>query len=136
MGTTDRSRPNRRLRPLALAALVSLATLGAGACSGDSTPVLSGDAAQGKQVARDKNCSSCHTADGGRSEGPTWKGLAGSTVKLADGSSVVADDAYLARSITDPRAQVVQGYRTAMPVTPNLTDADVKALIAYINALK
>jgi cytochrome c oxidase subunit 2 len=134
------SRPARRFaarRPLpALALVLALAvTALAAACGGDSAPVLSGEAGRGQQVARDKGCTSCHTATGNKSEGPTWKGLAGSSVTLADGTTVVADDAYLTRSIQEPRAQLVQGFKTAMPVTP-LPDADIAAVVAYINALK
>jgi cytochrome c oxidase subunit II len=127
-------RIHRQARLLLLPAL-ALAAVVAGACGGESELVLSAEAAQGKQVARDKNCTACHTATGTKSEGPTWKGLYGSTVTLADGTTVVADDAYLARSITQPRAQQVQGYRTAMPTTP-MSEPDVAAVVAYIKALK
>ena len=122
------------LRPLAASMLAVLA-LTAGACGGDSEPVLSSQEAQGKALARDKNCTACHSVTGGRSEGPTWKGLAGSTVNLADGTTVVADDAYLARSIKEPNAQIVRGYRTAMPTTP-MSDADIAAVTADIKTIK
>ena len=42
--------------------------------------------------------------------GPKFVGLYGSQVTLDDGSTVVADDAYIRRSITDPDAQRVAGY--------------------------
>ena len=129
---SHRHRPVLKVAFLAVA--LALAAGAAGACSGDSAPVLSGQAAQGKQVARDKNCTSCHTADGNRSEGPTWKGLAGSQVRLVNGT-VVADDAYLARAIKEPSAQIVAGYNSKMPVTA-VSDSDVDALVAYIKALK
>lgn len=129
-------RPAARIAgALVLAAAVTGTAMAAGACAGDSEPVLTGEAARGQQVAKDRGCTSCHTATGGRSEGPTWKGLAGSTVTLADGRTVVADDMYLSRSITQPRAEVVQGYRIPMP-TQNVSDADVTALVAYIKALR
>lgn len=78
-------------------------------------------------------CSSCHTIDGARSEGPTWQGLAGSQVQLADGTTVVADDAYFRRAILDPQAQVVAGY-PAMPAVP-VTEAQADRLVAYIRSL-
>jgi cytochrome c oxidase subunit II len=133
-GPSPSTRIRRHARLLLLPAL-ALAAVMAGACGGESELVLSAEAAQGKQVARDKNCTACHTATGTKSEGPTWKGLHGSTVRLADGTSVVADDAYLARSITQPKAQIVQGYKTAMPTTP-MSEPDVAAVVAYIKALK
>lgn len=120
----------------ALAVAVSLA-----ACGGDSdqyaTPTITGEAAQrGEQIAKDQGCTSCHTASGRRSTGPTWKDLAGSEVELQDGTTVTADDAYLTRAIVEPRAQVVKGYANIMPTTyADLSEADVKDLVAYLRAL-
>jgi cytochrome c oxidase subunit 2 len=79
-------------------------------------------------------CVSCHSTDGARSEGPTWKGLYGSTVTLADGSTVTVDDAYLRRAILDPQADVAPGYVTAMP-TLDVSDAQLDRLVAYIKGL-
>lgn len=80
-------------------------------------------------------CSSCHTTSGQRSEGPTWKGLAGSTRPLADGSSVVADEAYLRRAITDPQAEIVAGFDAGMP-TVEVTDEELDALVEFIVSLR
>lgn len=79
-------------------------------------------------------CVSCHSTDGARSEGPTWKGLYGSQVTLADGSTVTVDDAYLRRAILDPQADVAPGYVTAMP-TVDVSEAEVDRLVAYIQTL-
>ena len=79
-------------------------------------------------------CASCHTVDGSRAEGPTWKGLYGSTVTLSDGRTVTVDDAYIRRAIRDPQADVAPGYPTAMP-TIDVTDAELDRLVAYIKGL-
>jgi len=79
-------------------------------------------------------CTSCHGATSIRGLGPTWNGLAGSTVKLDNGSTVVADNSYLAESIRSPSAKKVAGYSIAMPAV-QLSDEDVAALIAYIDSL-
>lgn len=84
--------------------------------------------------AQDLGCYSCHTADGSRSEGPSWKDLAGSEVTLADGTTVVADEAYLRRAMLEPGAEVVAGFQPSMP-TVELTDAQVDRLVAYIQSL-
>ena len=48
--------------------------------------------------------------------GPTWFGLYGSNVELADGTTVVADDAFIAESILNPKAKEVAGFApTVMP---------------------
>ena len=90
-------------------------------------------AAQGKALAQSKGCTACHTVDGSKSVGPTWKGLAGKTETMADGSSVVADEAYLKRSIHDPNAQVVQGFAPIMPKV-EVSEDELAALVAYIES--
>jgi len=116
-----------------IVALVGVAALVASRRSDE--PVLDAQAATGKQLAGTKGCVSCHTSTGQVSEGPTWKGIYGHPVTLTDGTSVTVDDAYLQRSIRDPSAQVVQGFRPGMPTTP-VTDEELAALIAYIKALQ
>ncbi len=63
----------------------------------------------GKQVFKTK-CASCHTIDGGKSVGPSWKDLYGKMETLTDGSQVLVDDAYLTESIFDPQAKIVKGF--------------------------
>ncbi|HVP75390.1 MAG TPA: cytochrome c [Gaiellaceae bacterium] len=97
-------------------------------------------AARGKQLYTSDGCSACHSLSGSAGAGPTLKGLAGSSVALADGSTVTADAGYLARSITNPDAQVVKGYQpgvmSAAVASHDLSakPADVQALVAFITA--
>jgi mono/diheme cytochrome c family protein len=56
-------------------------------------------------------CQSCHTLDGSKSSGPTFKGLYDSMVQLTNGQTVKADDAYLLESILDPDKEIVKGYQ-------------------------
>ena len=56
-------------------------------------------------------CQGCHSLDGSPSSGPTFKGLFGSSVKLTNGQTVNADDAYLLESIIDPDKEIVKGYQ-------------------------
>ena len=55
-------------------------------------------------------------------------------VTLTDGSTVVADDEYLRRSITDPDAQRVEGYAVNMPAN-DLEPSEIEAVLAYIREL-
>ena len=65
---------------------------------------------------------------------PTFVGLYGSQVELEDGTFVTADDAYLARAISDPSAEIVKGSGVVMP--PNdLSDDEIADVIAYIRDL-
>jgi mono/diheme cytochrome c family protein len=97
-------------------------------------PVLDAQAQRGQQLSRDKGCISCHTSSGDRSEGPTWKGIYGKPVTLTDGSTVVVDDAYISRSIKEPRSQVVAEYLPMATPKP-MTDEEIAAVTAYIKAL-
>jgi cytochrome c oxidase subunit 2 len=58
----------------------------------------------------------------------------GSKRQLADGTFVVADEAYLRESITKPEAKVVKGF-DAMPELP-VEEGDVQKLIELIETLK
>jgi len=92
--------------------------------------------ARGKQLAANNGCGGCHSIDGSKLPGPTWQGLFGSQVKLADGSSVVADEAYLAESIKNPAAKIVAGYENVVMPNFGLTDDQIKDIVAYIGTLK
>jgi cytochrome c oxidase subunit 2 len=95
------------------------------------------DATRGEKLYQESGCKACHSIDGVKGVGPTWKGLFESHVKLADGSSVVADDAYLAESIKLPGAKTVEGFpANAMPAFGYLTDGQVADLVAFIKILK
>ena len=97
-------------------------------------------AARGTQLYTSDGCSACHSLSGSAGAGPTFKGLAGSSVALTDGSTVTADAAYLSRSITDPDAQVVKGYQSGIMSAAvaghglSGKPADVQALVAFITA--
>lgn len=105
------------------------------ACAANSQrSVLSPAAEQGRSIANSNGCGSCHGTAGEGGVGPNFVGLSGSTVLLADGSSVTADRAYLVESIKHPGAKLVEGYRLPMP-TNRLTDDQIDSVIAYIEAL-
>jgi cytochrome c oxidase subunit 2 len=91
--------------------------------------------AQGRQLAQSRGCVACHTVDGKPGVGPTWKGIFGHEVKLADGRSLTVDDAYLRKSILEPNTDVVAGFQPIMPPA-QMPDAEIAALIAYIKEQK
>lgn len=100
----------------------------------------SGPAAAGRELASEKGCVNCHSTDGTESVGPTWKGLAGSDVRLADGRTIKADDTYLAESIQRPSAKTVQGFQPGLMesvIKPgSISDRQAAELIAYIKTLE
>ncbi|WP_375739072.1 c-type cytochrome [Pseudomonas boanensis] len=89
---------------------------------------------KGRQLVDSHGCSACHSQDGSTSLGPGWKDLYGRTEQLADGSSVKVDDAYLAESILDPKARLVQGFPPVMvPYTFNRDE--LGAVVAFVKSL-
>jgi cytochrome c oxidase subunit 2 len=94
-------------------------------------------AAIGERVAATAGCFRCHTPDGTPHIGPTWAGLYGTTVPLDGGRSVVADEAYLTRSMMDPAVDVHLGFKPVMPSYQGvITSPDVAALVEYIRSLR
>lgn len=91
----------------------------------------------GKILVENYNCQSCHSLQDKKIVGPGWGGLYGSQVKLTDGRTVVADDAYLAESITNPDATIVDGYKKGLMTSYDfLSDDDVSAIVAFIKNLE
>jgi cytochrome c2 len=76
-----------------------------------SCPGIAAAGKGGQGLYASLGCQSCHSIDGSKSTGPTFKGLSGSTVKLTNGQTVTADEAYLLESILDPDKLIVQGYQ-------------------------
>jgi cytochrome c oxidase subunit 2 len=86
-------------------------------------------------------CFSCHSPTSTPVAGnlaPVWFGLFGSTVTFQDGSTVVADEAYIHESIVNPSAQIVTGYQPIMPGTYEslLSESEIANIIAFIMSLK
>ncbi len=88
----------------------------------------------GKALYKSKICFSCHSIDGSKIVGPSFKGLYGSK-QPTDKGEVVADDAYLKESMLQPAAKIVTGYPPAMPQL-GLTDIEVQSLTLFIASLK
>lgn len=98
-------------------------------------------AARGQKLFQDLGCAACHVAQapGGResaARAPSLMGLFGTKVKLADGSTVTADEAYIRESILNPSAKIVAGYMPIMPTFQGLvTEEGLLSLVEYIKSL-
>lgn len=144
-----------RLVPMRRAALLLVTLgllLGAAAC-GSGTVVAptgrvigtlptggKGNAADGKKLYVSLGCQGCHTLDGAKSAGPTFKGLYDAERKLTDGSTATADDAYLLESITNPDKRIVAGFQPGImssTIKPGqVSQSDAKSLIEFIKTVK
>lgn len=90
----------------------------------------------GKALVAQNGCGGCHSIDGSKLTGPTWRGLFGSTVHLDNGQTVSANEAYLTESIKDPNAKIVAGFPANVMPRFSLSDSQIKAIVSYIETLK
>jgi cytochrome c oxidase subunit 2 len=93
---------------------------------------------EGLQLLQSKGCLGCHTTDGTRKVGPTFKGLYGSMVTvITDGKerTIRADEEYIRRSVLDPKADVAKGYPPIMPTLP-VTGKELDEIVEYLETLK
>lgn len=87
--------------------------------------------AKGRQIADQNGCFACHSLDGTSVVGPTWKGMWGREVNLADGSTVIADERYIVESIVEPSEKLVEGFGSVM--TPYaFEDDEMEALLRFL----
>lgn len=104
--------------------------------------IVSGDGGLNQYALKGKEtyetlCRSCHSIDGSRGSGPTWKGLYGAKRDFEDGSNAVADDNYLRESILNPMAKIVKSYSPAMPpFVGRLSDDEIMEIFEYMKAVK
>jgi cytochrome c oxidase subunit 2 len=85
-------------------------------------------------IVKEKGCLGCHSTDGTRKIGPSFKDILGRKTSVTkDGvvMELVIDKAYLVRAIAEPQAEVVQGYPPIMPPFI-LTDEEMSAVINYL----
>lgn len=93
----------------------------------------------GAKLAKEKGCLACHSRDGSRSVGPTFKGLYQRQVSVRQAGKAVtitADEAYLRESIRAPNARIVEGYQPLMLVSSELKDTEIEALVEFIKEIK
>jgi cytochrome c oxidase subunit 2 len=92
-------------------------------------------AAAGAKLFVQQACNTCHGEVKG-ARGPSLNGMFGRPVQLQTGQTVVADEAYIRESITNPHAKLVAGYPPIMPTFQGLIGEEgLLQLIAYIKSL-
>lgn len=89
----------------------------------------------GQRLFSELGCIACHGAVAG-ALGPSLNGVFGHEVALADGTKVVADEAYVRESILTPMAKVVAGYAPVMPPFQGVVnETQLDQLVAYVKSL-
>jgi cytochrome c oxidase subunit II len=89
----------------------------------------------GKLTFNQSGCSTCHSLDGTRKVGPSFKGLFGRNERLV-GGSIVVDENYIRESILEPQTRIVDGFPPSMPTYKGqLSDRRIAGLIEYIKSV-
>jgi cytochrome c oxidase subunit 2 len=95
-------------------------------------------AEQGKQLYTQRGCNACHSIDGSRVVGPTFKGIFGRKETFEDDKEYTVDENYIHQCITEPQTIKIKGYPAGvMPSFKGVvSDEDVSAIIAFMKTLK
>ena len=68
--------------------------------------------------------------------GPSLLGVFGTRQTFTDGTSRVADAAYIRESLLDPGSHIVRGFAEGMPSYLGiLSDGEIESLVLYIRSL-
>lgn len=94
----------------------------------------------GLQIMRATGCITCHSLNGSKLVGPSYKGIFGKeeiVVSKGEERIIVVDEAYIRKSILDPNADVVKGFNKGLMVSykEELTQADIDSIIVYLKTL-
>jgi cytochrome c oxidase subunit 2 len=92
----------------------------------------------GAKLYQEKGCVGCHSTDGSPRVGPTFKGLFGKKEEVTSGGkeeTVVVDEAFIRKFISDPNLVHIEGYPSVMPKI-SMTDEELTALVNYIKTLR
>jgi len=89
----------------------------------------------GERLFQQYGCATCHVADGS-GRGPSLVGQFGKPQKLRDGQTLVVDEGFLRRAITQPNSMPIPNYAPVMPsFQGQLNEEQILQLISYIKSL-
>jgi cytochrome c oxidase subunit 2 len=92
------------------------------------------------ELLRRHGCLGCHSLDGSRMAGPSFKGLYGREKRvLSEGRerTLVVDAEYLRRSILQPKTDVVVGYPPIMPdYEGRIPEDELDAMVEFLRTLE
>jgi len=107
----------------------------------EALPVKSDVKNLGVKILEKNGCLACHSVDGSKLVGPSFKGFYGSTIDVVTNGKnrkVTADDMYVRTSIVDPDKDIVTGFQGGLmqPYKNVVTDKDIQEIIEYFKTLK
>ncbi|HEY0161897.1 MAG TPA: cytochrome c oxidase subunit II [Edaphobacter sp.] len=93
-------------------------------------------AQNGERLFASMGCNACHSG-GAAARGPNLAGVYGSKLRLANGSDVVVNEAYLRDAILNPSQHVTAGFAPIMPTYQGqISEEGLIDLVEYLKSLK
>jgi len=95
----------------------------------------------GLVVLKKNACISCHSLDGSKIVGPSFKGVWGMTETVITNDAereITIDEAYIKHSIVEPNADVVKGFNKGLMISYKdlVSEKEMNDIIEYIKTLK
>lgn len=95
----------------------------------------------GLDILKKNACIGCHSLDGTKLVGPSFKGIYNTERKVVTNGktqTIIVDDAYISKSIIEPNADVAEGYPANLMQTYKgvLNKDEIKLIIDYLRDLK
>lgn len=92
-------------------------------------------AQNGERLFASMGCNACHTGNAA-ARGPNLAGVYGSKLRLANGSEVLVNEAYLRDAILNPSQHVTAGYAPIMPTYQGqISEEGLIDLVEYLKSL-
>jgi cytochrome c oxidase subunit 2 len=96
---------------------------------------------KGLEIMRANACMGCHSLDGAKLVGPSFKGIFGSErTVVVDGktTTVVADEEYMKRAIIDPNKEVVEGFQPNLMQSYKkiIPEEDINHIVDYLKTIE
>jgi cytochrome c oxidase subunit 2 len=94
----------------------------------------------GYLLLRNTGCIACHSLDGAKLVGPSFRGLYGSEKNITRGKeqvTIIVDDEYIKTSIYDPDSEIVSGFAKGLMKSYKeiLREEDIKTITDYLKTL-
>jgi cytochrome c oxidase subunit 2 len=94
----------------------------------------------GKELLKKHGCIACHSTDGSKIIGPSFKGIYNSERFVLEGDNrrkIKAGDEYIKNSILNPKTQIVEGYPDVMlDYKGKINPEEINDIIEYLKTLK
>lgn len=96
---------------------------------------------EGEAIAKANGCFACHSLDGSKLVGPSFKGIYGAKKAVIENGKEIeieVNDEYLKNSIIEPNAQIVKGFNQGLMQSyeGTISDEDIDKIVDYLRTIE